>query len=189
MIETPKKDKLIAAVKEYALEFAPEGQPFILKSGASSMFYLDCRNLHLTPVGLHLVVCTLWQMMSSLKFDAFGGPCVGADPIIGGLTFFAGMAPSPQRYTGFMIRPESKDHGKGGRIVGPLKEDARCIIIEDVVTSGGSSIGAIEAVEDFGAKVVHVFSVVDRLQGGAERFAEKGIPYTPLLTINDLGIA
>ena len=88
-----------------------------------------------------------------------------------------------------MIRPEAKDHGKTNRIVGEdLVQGQRCVIIEDVVTSGQSSLEAIDVVESLGAKVVQVFSVVDRLQGGAEKFAERGLPYKSLFTIKDLGI-
>jgi orotate phosphoribosyltransferase len=180
-------ERLIKLVKEQALELAPEGEFFTLKSGAKSKFYLDCRNLNLTPTGLHCVVTELWNLMHPMEFDAFGGPSIGADPIIGGLTFMAGLSVRHGK-RGFLVRKEGKDHGKAGRIVGPLKKDHRCVIVEDVTTTGASAIDAIEAVEEFGAKVIHIFCVVDRMGGGAEAFAAKNIPFTPLLAIKDLGL-
>jgi len=176
--------KLAELIRRHALEYGD----FTLKSGAKSHFYLDLRKLHLTPEGLLWVCHLLWQKMQPLAFEAFGGPSIGADPIIGGLTYLAGMHPGSHRFRGFLIRKESKDHGIAGRIVGPLQPGSRCVIVEDVVTSGGSSLEAIEAVEAFGAKVVKVFAVVDRLAGGAERFAERGYQYEALLTIDNLRI-
>ena len=178
------KTKLADLIRQHALEYGE----FTLKSGAKSNFYLDLRKLHLTPLGLLCVCNMLMQRMAPLAIDAFGGPSIGADPIVGGLTYMAGFHPFGNRLRAFLIRKEAKDHGLDGRIVGPLKPGHRCVIIEDVVTSGGSSLDAIDAVEAFGAKVVKVFAVVDRLSGGAERFAERGYEYEALLTIDDLGI-
>lgn len=180
-------ERLVELVLKHALEIKPEGEFFVLKSGAKSRYYLDCRNLDLTPEGLHAVVTTLMDKLRPLQFDAVGGPSIGADPIIGGLCFLGGMMPKC-KFVGFLVRPEGKDHGKSGRIVGPVKAGDRCVIVEDVTTTGGSAMSAVQAVEDFGAKVVHVFSIVDRLQGGAELFASKNIPFTSLLTIKDFGL-
>lgn len=123
-----------------------------------------------------------------LEYDAIGGPSIGADPIVGGLIFMAGFMPKSRSLRGFLIRKESKEYGKAGRIVGPLRSGDRCVIVEDVTTTGASTLEAVEVVEAFGAKVVHIFCVVDRLAGGAESFAAKGIPFTPLLTIKDFGL-
>lgn len=185
-------EKLKELVRKYALEVKPEGEFFTLKSGAQSRYYLDCRVLNLQPDGLHGVVTAILdklnkESLKGLNFNAVGGPSIGADPIVGGLVFMAGMMPGP-KYKGFLIRKEGKEHGKGGRIVGPLKQGDRCVIIEDVTTTGGSALDAIDEVEAFGAKVVHCISIVDRMQGGAEKFAARGIPFTPLLTIKDFGL-
>ncbi len=179
-------DSLILLVKKHALRIKPEGEFFTLKGGSKSNYYLDMRNLHLTPEGLFEVVNYIYDELMRIEFDAIGGPCIGADPIIGGLSYLMGEMSFSCR--SFLVRKATKEHGLAGRIVGPLKPGDRCILIEDVVTSGGSSLDAIAAVEDFGAKVVQVMSVVDRLAGGAEAFAEKGIPYKSLLDITDFGL-
>lgn len=181
------KQRLMQLVREHALEVKPEGEFFTLKSGAKSRYYLDCRNLNLTPHGLNAVVNMMWRELADVEFDAVGGPSIGADPIVGGLVFLAGMS-TKTKITGFLVRKEGKEHGKGGRIVGPLKLGARCVVVEDVTTTGGSAMDAVEEVEAFGAKVVQVISVVDRLAGGAELFASKGIAYKSLLTIKDFDL-
>lgn len=179
------KPKLIELVKRHALEVKPEGEFFTLKSGAKSRFYLDCRNLNLNPAGLHCVVTAMWSELAGVEYDAIGGPSIGADPIVGGFMFMAGLT-AGAKINGFLIRKEGKEHGKGGRIVGPLKPGMRCVVVEDVTTTGGSAMDAVEEVEAFGAKVVQVISVVDRKGGGPELFASKGIPYKSLLTIDDV---
>jgi orotate phosphoribosyltransferase len=182
------RDRLIQLVREHALEIKPESEFFTLKSGVKSRYYFDCHNLHLTPAGLREVVNCLWSQMQDIQIDAFGGPSIGADPIIGGLTYLAGISPTGQRLRGFMVRKEEKEHGKAGRIIGPIKPGMRCAVIEDITTTGSSALDAVDCVEAFGAKVVHIFCVVDRLTGGAQAFVERNIPFTPLLTIRDFNL-
>lgn len=181
------KPRLKELVLKHALEIKPEGEFFTLKSGAKSRYYLDCRNLNLTPAGLNCVVNCMWHELAKVEFDAVGGPSIGADPIVGGMLFLAGVS-TKTKITGFLVRKEGKEHGKGGRIVGPLKPGDRCVVVEDVTTTGGSAMDAVEEVEAFGAKVVQVISVVDRLAGGEELFTSKGIAYKSLLTVKDFDL-
>jgi len=186
------KNKLISLVKEFALEVKPEGEFFTLKSGVKSRFYLDCRKLTLHDEGLHTVVDLMWDKLNELELpydiDAMGGPCVGADPIVGGLLYRCGYHNSHGDTRGFLVRKEEKTHGKSGRIIGSVKPGDNCLFVEDVTTTGSTSLEAIEALEEFGANVKVILSVVDRLSGAGEAFAAKGIPFYPLLTTNDLGI-
>lgn len=185
------KTRLIDLIKEHALEVKPDGEFFTLKSGAKSNYYLDLRKLHLTPGGLQEVVLNLRNELKDTEYDTIGGPCIGADPIIGAFLFDSVMGSSdnpPPLMRGFLVRKATKEHGLAGRVVGSIIPGDHCVLIEDVVTSGGSSLDAIDAVEDFGAKVVQVISVVDRLAGGIEKFAKRGIPYKSLLDIIDLGL-
>lgn len=177
--------RLIDLIEEYALQIATGDELFTLKSGGKSKYYLDLRSLHLTPEGLHEVVNCIRRELLELEYDAVGGPCVGADPIIGALLYAA----PPTSVRGFLVRKAAKEHGLEGRVIGSVRQQDRCVMIEDVVTSGGSTLSAIDAVEHcFGAKVVQVISVVDRLAGGAEAFEAKGIPYKSLLDITDFGL-
>ena len=87
-----------------------------------------------------------------------------------------------------MIRKEPKGHGTNQYIEGPVRSGEEVAIVEDVVTTGGSSVAAIERAEAFGLKVVRVIGIVDRMEGGAQAFARRGCPFASLFTIRDFGI-
>jgi orotate phosphoribosyltransferase len=89
---------------------------------------------------------------------------------------------------GFMVRKEAKGHGTARHIEGPVLPGEEVVIVEDVVTTGGSSLLAIERAEAFGLKVTGVIAIVDRMEGGAEAFRSRGYPFSSLLTIQDFGI-
>lgn len=173
---------LIDAVKRYALEFGD----FTLKSGKKSHFYLDCRKLTLST-GVAYVVDAILESVDTTDFDAIGGPCVGADPIVGAfLDRMENLDIVP--YRGFLVRKEEKGHGKSGLVIGSVKPGDECLVVEDVTTSGGSLLRAVQVIQEFGCKVKQVVSIVDREEGASELFLEHGIKFTPLLTLSDLGI-
>jgi len=118
--------------------------------------------------------------------DAVGGMSIGADPITAAVVTMAGVAGLPLKV--FMIRKEPKGHGLGRYVEGPVKAGDRVVILEDVVTTGGSSLVAIERAVEFGLQVERVVTLVDRLAGGADAFAARGVPLDAMLTIRDLGI-
>ncbi|MFM8890030.1 MAG: orotate phosphoribosyltransferase, partial [Planctomycetia bacterium] len=89
---------------------------------------------------------------------------------------------------GFMVRKEPKDHGTKKYVEGPVQPGERVVIVEDVTTSGGSSLTAIDRVREFGLVVERVVTVIDRLAGAKDAFAARGIPLDPLVTIRDLGL-
>jgi orotate phosphoribosyltransferase len=117
---------------------------------------------------------------------AVGGMSIGADPITAAIITIAGI--NNLSLQGFMVRKEPKGHGTNRYIEGPVHPGQRVVIVEDVVTTGGSSLLAIERAEEFGLKVERVIAIVDRLEGGREAFAARGYPLTTLLTIRDFGI-
>ena len=89
---------------------------------------------------------------------------------------------------GFLVRKEAKTHGTGNLVEGPLVPGSTVAIVDDVATTGGSSLQAVSAVEALGCKVAVVIAVLDRLEGAAEAFAACGLPFRPLLNIRDLGV-
>ena len=162
---------------------------FTLASGKKSSYYLDGKQITLHAEGLRLVAEGMLAILDSEVFgpvDAVGGMSLGADPIVGGV--LAAAAESRPDLVGFLVRKQPKDHGTQKYIEGPLGAGHRCVIVEDVVTTGGSSLQAIERVEAFGATVVGVITIVDRLQGGAAAFESAGYPLRSLATIRDFGI-
>ena len=175
--------KLIQLFRERALKFGD----FTLASGQKSSYYLDGKQITLHSLGLRLVSEGLLDLLRDIEFSAVGGMSIGADPIIGGILTVA--AERGRALDGILVRKEPKGHGTQRYIEGPVAPGAKVVIIDDVVTTGGSSLQAAERVQGFGCEVVQVVGIVDRLQGGARNFAERGLPFRALLTIEDFGIA
>lgn len=177
------KQALADLVRREAVAFGD----FTLASGAKSSYYIDCRKVTLSAAGAALIGAGVLELLrDGPAIDAVGGMSIGADPILAAALTLAGLEGRPLR--GFIVRKEAKGHGMGKQVEGPIQPGDRCVIVEDVVTTGGSSFKAIDAVEATGAKVVRVIAVLDRLAGGAETFAAKGIPFQSLLTLKDLGL-
>lgn len=176
------KQALIALIREKALEFGD----FTLASGKKASFYLDCRRVTLDSAGANLIAQGMLDLLGDQLPDAVGGMAIGADPITAAIITVAGQQGKPLR--GFIVRKEAKTHGKGRDVEGPVQAGDRVVIVEDVVTTGGSSLQAIEKVEAAGLRVQGVLAVIDRLEGGAEAFAARGFALRTLLTIRDFGI-
>lgn len=176
------RDQLIDLFKERALKFGD----FTLASGQKSTYYLDGKQITLHSLGLRLVSEGLLQLLDGVHFDAIGGMSIGADPIIGGVLTVA--AEQGRELDGFLIRKEAKGHGTNKYVEGPVSPSAKVVVIDDVVTTGGSSILAVDRIAEFGCEVVQVVGICDRLQGGAENFAARELPFKSLLTVEDLGV-
>lgn len=175
--------ELIRLFRERALRFGE----FTLVSGQKSSYYLDGKQIALYSHGLRLVSEGLLDLVEGVEFSAVGGMSIGADPIIGGMLTVA--AARGRELDGFMVRKEPKGHGMQRYIEGPVLPGAKVVIVDDVVTTGGSSLQAADRAEQFGCEVAQVIGIVDRLQGGAANFAARGYPFKALLTIEDFGIA
>ncbi|MGE4428651.1 MAG: orotate phosphoribosyltransferase [Solirubrobacteraceae bacterium] len=172
------KDRLVTALRDHALILGE----VTLTSGATASYYVDAKRAILLPAGfaaLGELVAAEAQLRGA---TAVGGMTMGADPVA--CAALAGGAD----VKAFFVRKESKAHGLQRRVEGPLLTDEdRCLVVEDVVTTGGSTVKAIEALRAEGRTIVGVVSVLDRLAGGAERIAEAAdAPYTALATIDDV---
>ena len=176
--------ELLALIEQRALKRGT----FTLASGRTASFYLDAKQVVLDARGAMLVGRAILERLQGLGElpDAIGGMSIGADPITGAAVTMAGVAGLPLK--GFMVRKEPKGHGMQRYVEGPVEPGQRVVIVEDVTTTGGSSLLAIDRAEEFGLKVERVVTVIDRLAGAAEAFAARGIPLEPLVTIRDLGI-
>ncbi|MEM9657523.1 MAG: orotate phosphoribosyltransferase [Planctomycetota bacterium] len=176
------KQALIDLVRDKALAF---GQ-FTLASGKTAEYYLDCRKVALDAAGARLIGAGMLDLLGEPLPPLVGGMAIGADPITAAILTLAGVANKPLR--GVMVRKDSKQHGTGKYVEGPYESGEEIVIVEDVVTTGGSSLLAIERCEAVGLRVKRVLAIVDRLEGGREAFAAKGYELAPLLTIRDFGI-
>ena len=180
-------EQLRELIREKSLKFGD----FTLASGKKATYYLDGKQVTLDSVGAKLIGQGILDVIQNDKAfgelpDAVGGMSIGADPITAATIVMAAINGVPMR--GFMVRKQSKGHGTNQFIEGPVKAGDRVIIVEDVVTTGGSSLEAIQRVEDAGIKVVGVVAIIDRMEGGAEAFAEKGYVFRSLLTIKDFEV-
>lgn len=174
------RDELIEHVTTHALK---KGE-FTLASGKKSNYYINGKLTTLDARGAYLVARTLLAMMADDVPDAIGGLTLGADPIIGSILSLAGL--EDLRLKGFIVRKEPKGHGTRSQVEGPVSGDERVVVIEDVVTTGGSSINAIKALEELGCTVNRVLAVVDREEGGKENLAAEGYRLESIFTAREL---
>ncbi len=173
---------LMDLVRRQALQLGD----FTLASGKKSKYYLDCRKVTLDSMGANLIADGMLELMGGDLPDAVGGMAIGADPITGAIITLAGRGGRPLK--GFIVRKEAKQHGTGRDVEGPVLAGESAIIVEDVVTTGGSSLAAIEKAEAFGLKIRGVLAIIDRLEGGQQTLAAKGYTLQTLLTIRDFGL-
>lgn len=176
------RDALAQLIREKALQFGD----FTLASGKQASYYLDCRQVTLDSQGAKLIGEGMLELIGDVMPPLVGGMAIGADPITASILTIAGQKNIPLR--GVMVRKEPKGHGKGQQVEGPYQSGESLVIVEDVVTTGGSSLKAIELCEAEGLKVERVLAIVDRLEGGKEAFAAKGYELTTLFTVDDFGV-
>jgi orotate phosphoribosyltransferase len=168
---------------------------FKLSSGATSDYYIDCRTTTLHAEGGRLTGHAILEMLEAneIEAEAVGGLTMGADPIVSNVaTASAWRAierPGSPLLHGFLVRKAEKAHGTGRRIEGFCREGARVVIVDDVCTTGGSTINAIEAAREAGMKIAAVVCIVEREEANgrpAVEAAAQGAPFLSLFTANDV---
>jgi orotate phosphoribosyltransferase len=172
------RQRLVEELREHALVIGT----VTLTSGAQAEYYVDAKRAILRPAGFEALGALVAAQVSEWGGTAVGGLTMGADPVA--CAALAGGA----RAKAFFIRKDAKDHGLHRRIEGPLllPED-RCVVVEDVVTTGGSTLAAIKALQEAGQELCGVISVLDRLAGGGATIErEAGAPYVALTTIDEI---
>jgi orotate phosphoribosyltransferase len=176
---TPDRAALVA-VLERGMHKA-EGKPFTLASGATSWVIFDAAEAICDQGSLAFVTQAVLDGVP-VEFDAVGGPALGAGPV----AFAAGALTGVRS---FLVRPERKGHGIGGLIKGRFVPGDRILVVDDVVTTGGSLIRAMRAIQEEGGIIAAAATLVDRGASTGERIAaEFGVPYVPLTTYADYGI-
>ena len=170
--------RLVAELREHALVIGE----VTLTSGARAEYYVDAKRAILRPAGFAALGCLLAAQVSAWEGTAVGGMTMGADPVA--CAALAGGSGAKA----FFVRKDAKTHGLQRRIEGPLlgPED-RCVVVEDVVTTGGSTLAAIAALQEAGQEICGVISVLDRLAGGAAAIERAACaPYRALSTIDEV---
>ncbi|MDP3775896.1 MAG: orotate phosphoribosyltransferase [Gemmatimonadales bacterium] len=176
------RDRLISLLRDRSVLHGD----FVLASGRRSSHYVDCRRTTMHAEGLALIGGLGLAAVRALGWvaDAVGGMTMGADPVAYAIAM-ASHADPPEIH-GFTVRKTVKTHGAGRRIEGCFTEGARVVVVEDVITTGGSALEAVRAVREEGGTVVGVLAVVDRDEGGRDAIAGDGLPVHALVSLGEL---
>jgi len=171
---------------------------FTLSSGAKSDYYIDCRTTTLHAEGARLTGLAILDVLRehNLQPAAVGGLTMGADPVVSAVSIASAwrhqQQPTAPLIHGFLVRKAEKAHGTGRRIEGFLEKDAPVLIVDDVCTTGASTIAAIEAARESGMNVIAAICLVEREEAGGRTALEaacQGAPFIRLYTANDVRAA
>lgn len=173
------KEKLLAELREHSLILGE----VTLASGAVAQYYVDARRTLMRPAGFRAAGELIAAAAAEVGATAVGGPATAAIPP----ACAAIAVPEGAGLVAFFVRSARKEHGLQRWVEGPVEPGVRCLVVEDTVTTGGSTAQAIERVREEGLEVAGVVAVVDRLAGGAEKIeAAAGAPYRALITIDEI---
>lgn len=161
---------------------------FVLASGARSTYYIDCRPSTMSGEGQALIGRLGLAALRARGWRprSVGGLTMGADPVAYAIA--RASADAPPAIDAFSVRKQAKDHGTGKRVEGNFAAGDAVVVIEDVITSGGSALQAIEAIVAEGGKVLGVLAVVDREQGGRQKLEAAGHAVETLISASSLGL-
>jgi len=178
---TDARSRLLTLFKERAVSFGK----FKLASGKESTYYINSKKAIFHSEAVWLLGEVLWDMTRDLTFEAAGGLEVGAIPMAAALAQRCHQ--EGRALEGFFVRKQPKSHGSQERVEGGLGPGMRVLVLDDVLTTGGSVLQAVSAIESLGAKVAAVACIVDRLEGARQAIAPQ-YDYRPIFTIRDFGI-
>jgi orotate phosphoribosyltransferase len=175
--------KLKTLIKERSLKVS-EKPVFKLSSGKLSRFYVDLKQVTFDPEGAYIVGRLMYELLRDFSPDGAGGLTLGADPIAYGVSFVSYLEGNPIKP--FVVRKEPKAYGMGRQVEGLLRPGDRVAVLEDVITTGSSSLKAVQACRREGYHVVGVFAIVDRQEGGSENLKGEGVEVYSLFKIAEL---
>ncbi|MGZ6275567.1 MAG: orotate phosphoribosyltransferase [Syntrophales bacterium] len=165
MTRDEMKHRLAEIILERSFQYR-DNPPFTLASGKTSNYYFNCKTTTMDPEGMYLIGNILFEMLADANVSAAGGLTLGADPIANALSLISYQKKKPIK--SFVVRKDAKNHGTRSGIEGNITPGERVAIIDDVITTGGSTITAIQVAQEAGLKVDRVIALVDREEGGRE---------------------
>jgi len=173
------KERLIELILEKAFKFSKE-PVFKLVSGRMSNYYFNCKAVTLNPEGMHHIGNIVYDMIGDAAARGIGGLTLGADPIANAVAYTSYLKGKP--IEAFVVRKSAKSHGTMQWIEGNVKKGDRVIIVDDVITTGKSTIEAINKAKEAGLEIVRVVALIDRQEGGRENIEAQGFKVDAVAT-------
>ncbi|MGB9668617.1 MAG: orotate phosphoribosyltransferase [Thermosulfidibacteraceae bacterium] len=177
------KERLKELLVEKSFLYSREPK-FKLVSGMISNYYINCKPVTMDPEGLYLIGNIVFEMIKDLKVDAIGGLTMGADPIAYAVSYTSYLKGHPIKV--FVVRKEEKDHGTRKLVEGDLKEGDKVVIVEDVITTGSSTLKAYRALSNLGVDIIGVVSIVIRPEEKSEEFINLRLPVWSIFGVEEL---
>jgi orotate phosphoribosyltransferase len=179
------RKRLIDLILEYSFKYAKRPR-FKLASGRMSNFYFNCKPTTLDSEGMLLIGNLMYETIKreGWEVDGVGGLTLGADPVANAIAYT--YAIKGEHIRAFVVRKERKSHGTMAWIEGGVKKGDRVLIVEDVITTGGSSIKAIKRARRCGLKVIGVLALIDRQEGGRQAIERLGMPFRSVFTKEEI---
>jgi orotate phosphoribosyltransferase len=182
--EASARKRLIEILSQISFRYSEEG--FTLASGRKSSYYFDCKPAFSSAEARYLIGYLIFKKVQHLSLDAVGGMAVGAIPLADAVSDAAYRAGRDVR--SFFVRKAAKEHGTQKRVEGNVRRGEKVLIVEDVVTTGQSTIDAIGAARDFGLTVLKVVSLIDREEAdGRKQIEDQDVAFDSLFTLRDFG--
>ena len=178
-----KRRELLQLLREKSFRYSPD-KHFKLSSGRESPYYVDARPVTFSAPGLALIGEIFYELLKDLEVQAVGGLTLGADPIAHAVALTSFLKGYP--INSFTVRKEAKEHGAGRRVEGAVRPGDRVVIVEDVLTTGASTLKAVAGAREFGLEVVKVLVLVDREEGGREAVARLVPQFEAVFTLSQL---
>ncbi|MBE9043728.1 orotate phosphoribosyltransferase [Pleurocapsales cyanobacterium LEGE 10410] len=183
-LATADPDSLRQALLDLITKYAYVEGDFVLSSGAKSSYYINCKQVTLRAEGALALGRLLFQLLPA-DTAAVAGLTLGADPMVSAVSVVSAMENKP--IPALIIRKQPKGHGTKAYIEGPsLAANSKIVVLEDVVTTGGSALTAVERLQDAGYQVSQILALVDREQGGSELYQSQGIEFQALFSIKEI---
>ncbi len=181
---TAERDLLRQMLLDLLVKYAYVEDDFVLSSGARSSYYINGKQVTLRAEGALVIGRLLFQLLPE-NTEAVAGLTLGADPIVSAVSVVSAYENKP--IPALIIRKKPKGHGTQAYIEGPkLAAGAKVVVLEDVVTTGGSALTAVERLQDAGYQVTQIISLVDREQGGRELYQSKGLNFKAIFSIKEI---
>ncbi len=181
------KDALLKAFHDLEAFKWNAQEGFRLASGKTSPYYVDCRIVLAHPYSRHLVAQLAFDLLKTQDFHLIGGLEIGAIPLATSISDFAFSSDDQRNWRTYVVRKQAKDHGLGKLIEGTFKPTEKAVVVDDVLTTGGSLLKATEAARNQGLEVSHTFVIVDRSNNERQDFlTQQGLSLLSLITLDDL---